>query len=198
MKRLFFTCLTLLVAAAAARADQGDPKLKTIDALAFGPNGLMLIGSGTQVVTVETGDTKSTDKAPASIDIANVDQAIAGALGLTTKDIQILRLAVNPASSKVYIAVRSLKTKQDVILTVNGSKLAEFSLENVKYNRYPLAVGEKAITRLTDVTWAGNRIVAATQAGDTFGSRVFAINPNAKDGLVSFSTETFHTGHNKM
>lgn len=197
MKRLFFTCLTLLVAAAAVHAEQGNPKIKTIDALAFGPNGLMLIGSGTQVVTIETGDTQPANPGPATVDIAEVDQAIAGALGLTTKDIQILKLAVNPASRKAYVAVRSLKTKQDVILTVSGSKFAEFSLEKVNFKRYPLAVGDKAITKLTDVTWAGNRIVAATQAGDTFGSRVFAINPNAKDGLVSFSTETYHVGHGK-
>jgi hypothetical protein len=198
MKRCLFTCLALLVAAATAHADQGDPKLKTIDAIAFGPNGLLLIGSGTQVVTVETGDTKPANPSPPDAEFADLDQQVAGMLGLSPKDIQFVKMAVNPASRKAYIVVRSLKTKQDVILTVNGGKLAELSLENVKYMRYPLAVGDKAITKLTDVTWAGNRIVAATQAGDTFGSRVFAINPTAKDGLVSFSTETFHTGHNKM
>ena len=37
---------------------------------------------------------------------------------MTAKDIQFIKVAVNPASRKAYVAVRSLKTKQDVILTI--------------------------------------------------------------------------------
>jgi hypothetical protein len=195
--RFFAAGLALLCAAVVANADQGNPKIKAIDSIAFGPNGMLIIGTGTEVVTVETGDTKATDGK--GIDLPAADQALAGKLGLTTKDIEIKKMAVNPISHTAYVAVTSLKNKQSVVLTVGADgKVGEFSLENVKYMRYPLAVGKSAVTRITDVTWAGNRIVAATQAGDTFGSRVFAINPNAKDGLTSFSTETFHTGHNKM
>lgn len=194
--RILLSCIVALTLTAFAQA-QGNLKLKSIESIAFGPNGLLLIGGGTQVVTVETGDTKET--AWSKTEIANIDQLLAGKLGLTAKDIEVKKLAVNPVSKKAYVAVRSLKGNQYVILTVDGAgKVDEFSLDNVKFISYPLAVGEKAITRITDLTWAGNRIVVATQAGDTFGSRVFAINPTAKDGLTSFSTETFHTGHNKM
>ena len=194
--RILLSCIVALTLTAFAQA-QGNPKLKSIESIAFGPNGLLLIGGGTQVVTVETGDTK--EIAWSKTEVANVDQLLAGKLGLTTKDIEIKKLAVNPASKKAYVAIRSLKGNQYVILTVDGDgKVDEFSLDNVKFTAYPLAVGDKAVTRITDLTWAGNRIVVATQAGDTFGSRVFAINPAAKDGLTSFSTETFHTGHNKM
>jgi hypothetical protein len=197
-RRIFVACLVTLSLAVVARADQGNPKLKTIESISFGPNGLLLIGSGTRVVTVETGDT--TEASPwTKTEIANIDQLLAGKLGLTAKDIEFKKMAVNPASKKAYVAVRSLKGNQYAILTVDGlGKVAEFSLDDVKYTNYPLAVGKQAVTKITDLTWAGNRIVVATQAGDTFGSRVFAINPTAKDGLTSFSTETFHTGHNKM
>ena len=119
MKRFVFTCLMLLVAATFAHADQGDPKLKSIDAIAFGPNGLLIIGSGTQVVTVETGDTKSPPSNLPAWKIDNVDQDLAGKLGLTAKDIQIGKMAVNPASHKAYIIVRSLKTNQAALLTVD-------------------------------------------------------------------------------
>jgi hypothetical protein len=195
--RILLTCLVTLCLAACANADQGNPKIKTIESIAFGPDGLLLIGSGTRVVTVETGDTKET--AWKKTEIANIDQQLAGKLGLTAKDIELKKLAVNPASKKAYVAVRSLKNNQYLILTIDGDgKIAEFSLDDVKFMNYPLAVGEKAVTRITDLIWTGKRIVVATQAGDTFGSRVFAINPAAKDGLSSFSTETFHTGHNQM
>ena len=196
--RTLLTCLVTLSLAVVAHADQGNPKIKTIDSIAFGPDGLLLIGSGTRVVTVETGDAKE-GAAWNKTEIANIDQVLAGKLGLTAKDLEFKKLAVNPASKKAYVAIRSLKNNQYAILTIDGAgKVAEFSLDDVKFMSYPLAVGDKAVTKITDLTWAGKRIVVATQAGDTFGSRVFAINPAAKDGLTSFSTETFHTGHNRM
>jgi hypothetical protein len=199
-RRIFLACLVTLSLTAFAQADQGNPNLKSIQAISFGPNGLLLIGGGSQVVTVETGDraVPSKEAAWSMKEIANIDQLLAGKLGLTAKDIEVKKLAVNPASKKAYVAVRSLKGNQYVILTVDGAgKVEEFSLDNVKFHRYPLAVGDKAVTKVTDITWAGNRIVAATQAGDTFGSRVFAINPSAKDSLTSFSTETYHVGHGR-
>jgi len=195
MKRLLFASLALLCAATFAQADQGNPKLKSIEAIRFGPNGLLLIGGGSDVVTVETGDTKETTWT--KTDLTGIDGLLAGKLGLKSGDIEIRRIAINPASHKLYVAVRSLKANQYVILTVDGAgKIDEFSLENVKYNRYPLAVGEKAVTKITDIIWAGGRIVAATQATDTFASRVFTIYPGK--GSTQFYTETFHTGHNKI
>ncbi|MBI2805793.1 MAG: hypothetical protein HYX68_12510 [Planctomycetes bacterium] len=201
MKRsLFATVFVLLASAAFAQADAGDPKLKSIDALGFGPDGLLLIGDSKSaaVVTVDTGDVRETTWNKAGI--ANIDQLLAAKLGLTAKDIQITKVVVNPASRKAYIAIRSMKIKQDVILTIDGAgKVAEFSLENVKFNRYPLNTGDKGLKVLTGIAWAGDRILVASQVNTTFESRVFSIVPGAKgDPCSSFSTETFHTGHNAV
>jgi len=107
MKRILLACLALVCAVSVTQADQGNPKLKSIEAIRFGPNGLLLIGGGSDVVTVETGDTKETTWT--TKEIANIDGVLAGKLGLTSKDIEIRRIAVNPASHKLYVAVRSLK-----------------------------------------------------------------------------------------
>jgi hypothetical protein len=197
MKRsLFLVCLVLLGLTTVVQAEQGNPKIKTIEAIRFGPNGLLIIGAGSDVVTVETGDTKGST-AWTKKEIDNIDAVLAGKLGLMAKDIEIRRIAVNPASGKLYTAVRSLKSNQYVILTIDGAgKIEEFSLENVKFEKYPLMVGEKAITKITDVTWAGGRIVAATQASDTFASRVFTIYPGK--AATQFYTETYHTGHKQI
>src|SRR5437016_12442096 len=109
--------LAVLVAVATfAHADQGNPKLKSIEAIRFGPNGLLIIGGGSDVVTVETGDTKETTWTKTNI--ANIDETLAGKLGLKATDIEITRISVNPASKKLYAVVRSLKANQYVILTV--------------------------------------------------------------------------------
>jgi hypothetical protein len=194
-RRIFLACLVSFGLSAFAHADQGNPKLKTIEAIRFGPSGLLIIGGGSDIVTVDTGDTKETTWT--KTEIANIDETLAGKLGLKAKDIEITRIAINPASKKLYAAVRSLKANQSVILTIDGDgKVGEFSLEDVKYTKYPLTVKESAITKVNDVIWAGGRIVAATQATDKFASRVFTIYPGK--GSTSFFTETFHTGHNAI
>lgn len=199
MKRsLSLACLLLLALANFVQAEQGNPKITVIEAIAFGPKGLLLIGGGAQVVTVETGDTKPTTWSKS--EIANIDQVLAGKLGLQAKDIEIRKLAVNPASGKAYVALQSLKTKANVILTIDGAgNVAEFGLGDVKFKSYPLAAPKVTITKVTDIAWAGGKIVAATQATDKFAaSRVFTINPAAKDGApTQISTKTFHVGHNK-
>ena len=199
MKRsLSLACLLLLGLATFVQAEQGNPKIKAIEAIAFGPNGLLLIGGGARVVSVETGDTKPTTWS--KTEIANIDQVLAGKLGLTAKDIEIRKLAVNPASKKAYVALQSLKTKASVILTIDGAgNVAEFPLDNVKYTSYTLATPKVSITKVTDIAWAGGKIVAATQASDKFtASRVFTINPAAKDGSpTQISTKTYHVGHGK-
>jgi hypothetical protein len=198
MKRaLFVACLLLFGLASVVQADQGNPKIKTIESIAFGPNGLLLIGGGAQIVAIETGDT--TPSTWSVTELANIDQLLAGKLGLDAKDIEVRKLAVNPASRKAYVAVQSLKTKDNAILTIDGAgKIAEFPLDNVKYSSYALATPKASITKVTDIAWADGKIVAATQATDKFASRVFTINPAAKDGSPKqISTKTFHVGHNR-
>jgi len=199
MKRaLLLACLLLLGLATMVQAQQGNPRIKTIEAIAFGPKGLLLIGGGALVVSVETGDVTPTKWS--TTEVAGIDTVLAGKLGLEAKDIEIRKLAVNPASGKAYVALQSLKTKAGVILTIDGAgDVAEFSLADVKYRSYPLAVPKLTITKVTDIAWVGGKIVAATQATDRFGaSRVFTINPAAKDGApTQISTKTFHVGHNQ-
>src|SRR5262249_14832777 len=130
--------------------------------------------------------------------IPNINQLLAGKLGLKATDIEIRKLAVNPASHKAYVALQSLKTKANIILTIDGAgNIAEFPLDNVKYTSYTLAAPKVTITKVTDIAWAGGKIVAATQATDKFtASRVFTINPAAKGGSpTQISTKTYHVGH---
>jgi hypothetical protein len=200
MIRTVLACLAALALAVGAQADQGNPKVKSIDAITFGNDGLLIIADskGSQVVTVDTGDLKETNWT--KTEIAEVDQLIAGKLGLMAKDIQILKVAVNPASHRAYVAVRSMKAKQDVLLTIDGAgKVEEFSLENVKYNRYPVNTGEKAITAFTDVAFGGDRILVASNPTKGFENKVFSVVMGAKgEPCSTFSTETFHTGHNAI
>jgi hypothetical protein len=177
----------------------GSAQLKSIEAINFGPAGLLLIGDGKgkQVVAIDTGDT--TPIKWTRTEMANIVDELAGRLGVTAKDIKIRKISVNPASQTAYIAVQSLAAKKDIILTVDGNgKVKEFSTDNVKFRAFPLPA-DQMVKLVTDIAWAGDRIVVATQASTaTFQSKIFSIMaPLGKETSCGcISTETFHTGHN--
>jgi hypothetical protein len=200
------TCLVALAVAVIAgapvsAAEVGTPALKSIEAIAFGPDGLLLIGDGkgAQIVSVETGDT--TPREWTVKDIADIKGQLAGRIGATAKGIEITKLAVNPASRVAYVAVRKLDGKQDMILTISGDgKINEFALEKVKHTVYALPVDSKdGNPKITDLTWAGDRILAAATAGQTFKSRFYSMMVNAKADVVpvSFGTDTYHVAHKR-
>src|SRR5258707_14094293 len=76
----------------------GDPGIKSIEAIAFGPDGLLLIGDGkgAQVVAVETADLKTIKWT--KTEIANIKDLLSGRLGTTATSIDILKMPVNPTS----------------------------------------------------------------------------------------------------
>jgi hypothetical protein len=181
-------------------ATQGDPKIKSIDAISFAPGGVLLIGdgSGSQIVAIASKDTKP--QKWTRTEIANIKDELAGRLGTTGKAIEIKKLAVNPESQTAYFAVRNLDSKKNLILTLSGSgKVGELDLENVTYARVDLPKGEGAVKKITDVAWAGDSILAAAQADETFASKFYVIPaPLTGDTKATVcSTETFHVAHNR-
>ena len=201
MLRTCFVALTvaLLVGAPVhADAQTGTPAIKSIEAIAFGPDGLLLIGDGrgAQVIAVETGDTTPRDWSIK--EIADIKGQLAGRIGTMARGIDINKLAVNPASRTAYIAVRKLDGKKDIILTLAGDgKIGEFALENVKHTIYPLTTDKSPITKVTDLTWADGRILVAAQANETFASKIFSINAKSDAPASCISTETYHVAHGR-
>jgi hypothetical protein len=179
----------------------GKPDLKSIDVISFGPEGLLLIGDGrgAQVVAVDTGDTAQ--KGSMRTAIEKIDEKLAGRIGATAKGIEILHLAVNPASGVAYIAIRKQDDKTCLILTVDSAgRIDEFALDNVKYARLALPAGERApLDKVTDVAWAEDRVLVAGRANEEFGSKIYSIAaPLEHDSKATISsTETYHVAHGR-
>lgn len=179
----------------------GTPKLQSIDVVSFGPKGALLIGDGrgSQVVAVDTGDT--TAKAWTAGPIEKIDEKLAGRLGTTAKGIELIHMAVNPASTTAYFALRKQDDKKHLILTVDGEgKIGEFALENIKHVVMPLPRGEKAaVSKITDLAWAGDRVLVAALANEEFACKVHSIPAplDAEVKTAAFSTETYHVSHRK-
>lgn len=208
LKRWTAAALCLALSAGAASAQHplkttatGNPQIKSVDAIAFAPQGVLLIGDGQgrQIVAVDTKDTKPITWT--KTDINNIDGALAARVGTTAKGIEIVKIAVNPASKRAYFAVRTLENKKSLILTLDGDgKVNEFGLDNVTYAALPLPeAGKTKIALVTDIAWANDRLVAAVQANETFGNRIFTANGplnNKEEGAMS-AAETYHVAHGK-
>jgi len=184
-----------------AKTENGSPNIQSIDAIAFGPNGALLIGDskGAQLVAIDTKDTTARPwKAEA---IANFNEKVAARLGTKAKDVEISSLTVNRASGKAYLVVRKLDEKKSVLLTVDGDgKIGEVELDKVDYVAVPLPKADKvAVKRITDVAYAKDRILVGAASTEEFSSKVYSI-PTPLDPAKKasgFSTETYHVAHGR-
>lgn len=180
---------------------KGTPEVGSIDVLGFAPQGVLLIGDGrgSQILAVQTGDVKSAGSLPAKIDA--IDAKLSARVGTDPKGIEIIDLAVNPASGKAYIAIRKQDDKKHAIFTVDAEgKIADFTLENVTYAKINLPREEKApVDKVTDVAWTGDSVLAAARANEEFAAKIFAIPaPVSHDAKAnSYSAETYHVAHGK-
>jgi len=191
-------CLTVSLSSAASpkpeKSITGTPELQSINVVRFGPEGVLFIGDGkgSQVIAVET--TGAAGKAGFKEAIEGIDKKIADRVGAMPKDIEIIDLAVNPVTHVAVVAVRN-KGKA-MLLTVDGEgKIGELPLENVKYAQLQLPKGK--VTGLTDVPWAGDRLLVAGKMNDQFASKLFTIMyPLTHEAKATVtSTETFHVAH---
>ena len=94
----------------------GKTHLKSINVLAFAPQGVLLVGdgAGAQVLAIQTGDVQPGPK-PLATHTAGIRGKLAESMGTTAQGIEVVDLAVNPASGVVYFAVLKQADKQYAI-----------------------------------------------------------------------------------
>jgi hypothetical protein len=179
---------------------KADPQIKSIDAIAMAPEGILLIADGvtSRVVAVKTGDTT---KLPGEWkSVQNVVHEIAARIGAADKDIEIARVALNPASGRAYLMVKKLDEKRNIIVTVDPSgAVALFSLADVEHTAVTLPKAGTAAPRVTELAWAFDRVVCSARASEEFASKLLVIpapiGPEAAFGMIS--AETYHVAHGK-
>ena len=101
--------------------DRGVFAVKSIDAIAFASDGVLLISDGqsSQIVAFQTQDIKaSTGDGP---HVSNIVHEIAARIGIADKGAEIANIVVNPASGRVYLLVKNLEAKNNLIVSVDSS-----------------------------------------------------------------------------
>ncbi len=179
----------------------GELKLASVGALNFGPSGLLLVAEAkaASIVAIDTGDVGPVQKLKHRVD--DIAGIAAAKLGAPANGVRIADLAVNPASGKIYLSVVRLADNQPAILTVDADgKVSDLPLKNANYVRIALPAGANAkINTITDLAFAGDRVLAAGQSSEEFSSKIFSLPfplTHGQGGAV-FSAETYHISHRK-
>ena len=220
LKRLFSATLALLLAGAnshAADMAKGTPGWKSVGSLAFGPDGILFVGDtqGAAIYAVDTGD-KVMDSASDSIQVAGLNEKIAGLLGVEARDLLMNDLAVNPASGKAYLSVSRGRGPgaEPVLVRVDRSgKLEVISVENIPFSKATLVNvpvdsaatpvakkggGSPRSQAITDLAYVDGRVYVAGLSNEEFSSRLVSIPFPFAEVNGGTSVEIFHGAHGRM
>lgn len=184
----------------------GTADVKSISALAFGPDGILFIGDSksASVFALDTKDVQKVEKATA-IELKKFDQKVAGALGTTVDNITIQDLVVNPVSKKIYCAVQ-LGDGTPVLLRVDGETISSVPFRDVSYSVVGInnAPAEDAkdqrgrplrVSSISDVAFADGKLLVTGLSNQEFSSTFRSIPfPFTKQQDQS-SLEIYHAAH---
>lgn len=210
----YFICLTVvavgLALVAAVKSPASNHKaadVKSISVLTFGPDGILFIGDS-KSATVYAVNTKDTKKQNATaVDIKNIDEKIAAALGTTKTNITITDMAVNPVSKKLYISVQNADGTP-VLLTVDGDKLVAVSLKDldatsVTLNDVPAEDAKDQrgnsmrISSISDIGYDNGKLLVSGISNHEFNSSFKSIPYPFTSKQDESTLEIYHASHGR-
>jgi hypothetical protein len=180
---------------------KADPVLKSIGTLKFGPAGILLIAepSAASIVALDTGDTAPLTKLANPVE--DTATLAASALNTTGDQIQIVDMAANPFSGKVYLSVRNNSAKNVAIVVIDSAgKAKALDLASRPHVKVALPKNEAGpIRNISDLAFTPDRLLVTGQSNEEFSSKIFSIALPL--GAVStggvYSAETYHVSHRK-
>jgi hypothetical protein len=184
------------------------PEIKSISAVTFGPDGILFIGDSKSatVFAVNTKDTKK-QKTVSAIEMKNIDQKLAAALGTEVANITIMDMAVNPVSKKLYIAVQN-SDGTPVLLTLTGNKVEAVPLKDLGYTAVVInnAPAEDAkdqrgrslrTSTISDIGYADGKLLVSGLSNHEFSSSFKSIPYPFTSKQDESTLEIYHAAHGK-
>jgi len=207
--------LTTAVRAAdpAAGLKKGTPDLKSAGALAFGPDGILLVGDaqGAAIFAIDTGD-RTPGSSDAAMKVEGIDGKIAAMLGASPKEIMINDMAVNPVSGKAYLSVargRGPGAAPAILRVDRAGKIEEMPLTDVAFAKadLPNPPGSSATPAkgssprgesITDLAFVDGRVFIAGLSNEEFSSRLLSIPYPFTGPADGASVEIYHGSHGRF
>lgn len=190
---------------------KGTPDIKHAGPLAFGPDGILLVGDSLNaaVYAIETGDSSASSEA--EINIEGVNQKIAGMIGSSPSDTLINDMAVNPVSGNIYFSVsRGRGPEATPILfradqkgnvsevALDGVNFAKAALENAPQNGRDRRGRNPRMNAITDLQFTDGKVIVAGLSNEEFASKLRVVNFPFDGEETSTSIEVYHGAHGKL
>jgi hypothetical protein len=179
---------------------KGTPELKSISALAFGPDGILFVGDATAgtIYAVATGDTKAGGKDDISVD--DLKTTAGDLFGAKADTVTINDVKANPASGSVYVAVTRGKDAAVVKFERGGKKPTEFAFKDVLFSsvKLPNATDKNRAEAITSMAYVQGQLVVAGLSNEEFASTLRAIPFPFKDADKGTAVEIYHAAHGKL
>lgn len=184
----------------------GTPEIKHLSALAFGPDGILLIGDSKNaaVFALDTKDNAKVDKG-AAVDLKKFDVKVAEMLGTTVDNITISDVVVNPLSKNIYCAVHT-GDGTPALLKVAGDKITAVPMKDVSYstvaiNNVPAEDAKDQrgrplrISSISDIGFADGKVMVTGLSNQEFSSTFRSIPFPFTKVQDQSSLEIYHAAH---
>ena len=184
----------VLAVAPVGAVEKGNPNVKSISAMAFGPNGVLFIGdtASAKVFAIETADTAPAGKGDVMVE--KLGDKLGSALGTTSDNVTVNDFKVNPSSGNIYIgATRKGAGGGPVVMKLDREgKLSEFAkvprIKTLLPRRSTTAGAAQALTAdLAGLIATG--CSAGATCGCGTGSATSSVNP--KVSVISSAMAAF-------
>jgi hypothetical protein len=185
---------------------KGTPDLKSAGALAFGPEGILLVGDsvGSAVFAIDTGD-RPAQTGTGALKVEGVNEKVAGLLGVEAKQVQLNDLAVNPLSGNAYLSVTRGQGSDALpaIVRVNRSgKVEDLPLKDIPFAKAELPnapTKEKdRADAITSVGYADGKVIVAGLSNEEFSSKLRVLSFPFDKTDKGASVEIFHGAHGRI
>lgn len=208
---LVIVSLTMTTAVSAVMS-KGAPDIQSIGSLAFGPDGILLVGDSVSgsIFAVDLDDRTPGGDA-AELQVADIDEKLAALLGTTAKGVRIHDMAVNPISQNTYLSVSrgSGEESVDVLIRVTpAGEISDIELQDVLFDEKVIAsvvAAEKKDRRgrsmrseaITDIAYVGGDLYIAGLSNEEFSSTLRRMAYPFDDKEAATSLEIFHAAHER-
>lgn len=194
----------------------GTPKIKSAGALAFGPDGILFVADpkSAAVFAIDTEDAKSPSSESAAVNVNNIDQKIAAALGTKADNVMINDMVANPATGNVFLSVsrgRGPQAMPAVLRVSPDGQISDVALKNVSFSQVtiPNAPEDKVVGEgrrrgnrrqesITDIAFLDGRVIIAGLSNEEFASNLRAVYFPFAEADSGTSVEIFHGAHGKF
>lgn len=218
MKKLIFSLVLAVLATFSLSAhngsdlkagfSEGNPEIKSINAMAFGPEGILFIGDSknAKIIAVDTKDNASAE-APKQLNFKQVDEHIAAMMGTDVESIKIQDMAINPVSKMIYLAVH-LQDGTPALLKTDGKEFKNVALSPVSFAEISL---EKAIAAdakdrrgrsmrqwaISDLAYHDGKVMVSGLSSEEFSSTFRSIPFPFENDQTYASLEIYHAAHGR-